>query len=296
MTNNKNILCKFASISLNAKLRLLTVFFTLILTTIIGYTISSLDKQKDDGLVINIAGRQRMLTQKFTKEFLLAMDIARQKSGKPDISVSQKTQELFDISLMALTQGGKTYLDLGMTKPVNIPKAPPHIQKQLQVVKQIWEQQKKHISNIVNQGSTPESLALLNKLSIDTLTNMNKAVVMFSDESSAKIHTMERNQITVAIVAVILTLILAELTLRNVIGPINQAIKTTRRITTGDLKDYNQKEHHNNEMGNLTKNIEQMRISLHDFIKQPTGARKLLSSSRSDYILARHFRCGQSTH
>ena len=75
MSMQKHVLFNFASLSLKAKLRLLTVLFTLILTTIIGYTITSLDKQKSDGLVINIAGRQRMLTQKFTKEFLLAMDL-----------------------------------------------------------------------------------------------------------------------------------------------------------------------------------------------------------------------------
>ena len=107
MSMQKHVLFNFASLSLKAKLRLLTVLFTLILTTIIGYTITSLDKQKSDGLVINIAGRQRMLTQKFTKEFLLAMDIAHQKKSKPDISASRKTQKLFDITLEALTRGGK---------------------------------------------------------------------------------------------------------------------------------------------------------------------------------------------
>ncbi|MCG7489857.1 methyl-accepting chemotaxis protein [Vibrio sp. Of14-4] len=266
MSMQKHVLFNFASLSLKAKLRLLTVLFTVILTTIIGYTITSLDKQKSDGLVINIAGRQRMLTQKFTKEFLLAMDIAHQKKSKPDISASRKTQQLFDITLEALTRGGKTYKDLGMTKPVDIPPAPPHIQKQLKVVKQMWEQQKKNVASILEDGDNPQNLAALSEYSVKVLANMNKAVLMFNDESFEKILTMERNQIIIAVFSVLLTLILAELTLRNVLGPIGQAIKTTQRITTGDLKDYNEKEHFNNEMGNLTQNIEQMRVSLHDVI------------------------------
>ncbi|CAM3855933.1 methyl-accepting chemotaxis protein [Vibrio aquimaris] len=266
MSMQKHVLLNFASLSLKAKLRLLTVLFTLILTTIIGYTITSLDKQKSDGLVINIAGRQRMLTQKFTKEFLLAMDIAHQKKSKPDISASRKTQQLFDISLEALTRGGKTYKDLGMTKPVDIPPAPPHIQKQLKIVKQMWEQQKKNVASILEDGDNPENLAALSEYSVKVLANMNKAVLMFNDESFEKILKMERNQIIIAVFSVLLTFILAELTLRNVLGPISRAIKTTQRITTGDLKDYNEKEHFNNEMGNLTQNIEQMRVSLHDVI------------------------------
>ncbi|WP_114783775.1 methyl-accepting chemotaxis protein [Vibrio tetraodonis] len=266
MSMQKHVLFNFASLSLKAKLRLLTVLFTLILTTIIGYTITSLDKQKSDGLIINIAGRQRMLTQKFTKEFLLAMDIAHQKKSKPDISASRKTQQLFDITLEALTRGGKTYKDLGMTKPVDIPPAPPHIQKQLKVVKQMWEQQKKNVASILEDGDSPENLAALSEYSVKVLANMNKAVLMFNDESFEKILKMERNQIIIAIISLLITIILAEVTLRNVLGPIGQAVKTTRRITTGDLKDYNEKEHFNNEMGNLTQNIEQMRVSLHDVI------------------------------
>ncbi|MYM59000.1 hypothetical protein GTG28_07165 [Vibrio sp. OCN044] len=266
MSMQKHVLFNFASLSLKAKLRLLTVLFTLIVTTIIGYTITSLDKQKSDGLVINIAGRQRMLTQKFTKEFLLAMDIAHQKKSKPDISASRKTQKLFDITLEALTRGGKTYKDLGMTKPVDIPPAPPHIQKQLKVVKQMWEQQKKNVASILEDGDSPENLAALSEYSVKVLANMNKAVLMFNDESFEKILTMERNQIIIAVFSVLLTLILAELTLRNVLGPIGQAVNTTRRITTGDLKDYGENKHFKNEMGYLTQNIEQMRVSLHDVI------------------------------
>ena len=152
-----------------------------------------------------------------------------------------------------------------MTKPVDISRA-SHIQKQLKVVKQMWEQQKKNVASILEDGDNPENLAALSEYSVKVLANMNKAVLMFNDESFEKILTMERNQIIIAALSVLLTLILAELTLRNVLGPIGQAIKTTRRITTGDLKDYNEKEHFNNEMGNLTQNIEQMRVSLHDVI------------------------------
>ncbi|MBU2899149.1 methyl-accepting chemotaxis protein [Vibrio hepatarius] len=266
MTSNRQFLLSFANLSLKTKLRLLTLLFALILSSIVGYTITSLDKQKNDGMIINMAGRQRMLTQKFTKEFLLAMDIAHQKNSKPDISASRKTQQLFDITLKALTFGGTTYTDLGMTKPVDIPPAAPHIQKQLKIVKQMWEQQKKNVSSILQDGDSPENLESLSKYSVKVLKNMNEAVTMFNDESFEKILKMERNQIIIAIFSLILTILIAELTLRNVLGPIGQAVKTTRRITTGDLKDYDETEHFDNEMGSLTRNIEQMRVSLHDVI------------------------------
>ncbi|MBN4048947.1 type IV pili methyl-accepting chemotaxis transducer N-terminal domain-containing protein, partial [bacterium AH-315-N22] len=48
------------------------MLFISILTIMVLYTSFTLLRQKGDGLDINIAGRQRMLSQKFTKEFYLA--------------------------------------------------------------------------------------------------------------------------------------------------------------------------------------------------------------------------------
>ncbi len=50
------------------KLAILSVFFMVTLFGIVSYTVLTLNQQSSDGTVIDIAGRQRMLTQKFTKE------------------------------------------------------------------------------------------------------------------------------------------------------------------------------------------------------------------------------------
>ncbi|MCP4371929.1 MAG: chemotaxis protein, partial [Deltaproteobacteria bacterium] len=62
-------------------------------------TISCLKKQSADGVVINLAGKQRMLTQKITKESLaLSQGTGTKESLK-------KTAELFDKTLKGLKSG-----------------------------------------------------------------------------------------------------------------------------------------------------------------------------------------------
>lgn len=84
---------------------------------------------------------------------------------------------------------------------------------------------KENVASILEDGDNPENLAALSEYSVKVLANMNKAVLMFNDESFEKILKMERNQIIIAVFSVLLTFILAELTLRNVLGPISRAIK-----------------------------------------------------------------------
>ncbi|RUM46465.1 MAG: methyl-accepting chemotaxis protein, partial [Desulfocapsa sp.] len=85
----------------------MTIFFLSILTLIVAYTSLTLFQQKSDGLTVNIAGRQRMLTQKFTKEFFLSL-----QKGKGRSELTEKTRKLFDVSLTALQSGGETFKDV----------------------------------------------------------------------------------------------------------------------------------------------------------------------------------------
>ena len=110
--NTKNYL------SLNVKLALLTGILMLSIAGIISATLWVTAAQKADGLVINLAGRQRMLTQKFTKEFYDALTIGQENNVDAPFL---KTARLFETTLQALHKGGVTYLDLGMTIETDVP-------------------------------------------------------------------------------------------------------------------------------------------------------------------------------
>ena len=47
------------------------ILFFILLVSIFTVTQTVISTQKDDGLVVNLSGRQRMLTQRMTKETLI---------------------------------------------------------------------------------------------------------------------------------------------------------------------------------------------------------------------------------
>ena len=101
-------------------------------------------KQKDDGLVINLAGRQRMLTQKMTKEIIL-FQASREKTGRSDPKLAkavQDTMQIFGKTLLALKDSGEApiSLDIKNTKYRKCPKAREPAYSQLEKVNRLWKE------------------------------------------------------------------------------------------------------------------------------------------------------------
>ena len=94
--------------------------------------------QKKDAPVINIAGRQRMLSQKMSKEVLMVAASSNASAAKEQL---RDTKILFDRSLKALIDGDS---DMGLPATSEGP-----IHEQLLVVKSIWEQFSPKIQQIL---------------------------------------------------------------------------------------------------------------------------------------------------
>jgi hypothetical protein len=112
--------------------------------------------------IINIAGRQRMLTQKMTKEKLL---IVKGEKGYSD--KLQKSINLFDNSLKALINGDNSQM---IVKPTN-----KKIKEQLEKVHTLWKKLKPLYQK--KRNSTQELVTIINKNPI-LLSEMNKMVQM----------------------------------------------------------------------------------------------------------------------
>ena len=110
---------------------------------------------------VNIAGRQRMLTQKMTKELLEAKKLSNSSANKN----MQKSIELFNKSLNGLIKGSK---DLGLATVTN-----PKIKVQLLKISKLWNK----IMTIYNKNSiTDKELVLLLKINPILLKEMNSGV------------------------------------------------------------------------------------------------------------------------
>lgn len=165
--------------------------------------------QKDDGLVINLAGRQRMLSQKMTKEFLLVTEKSRQNNSIDKASADQvrATMQVFDITLKALIHGGKAPLDLDLTKTQfrPCPKAGEPAFSQLLIVSKKWQTFTGNME-IILQGKDKDKALTQWILSnnVPLLKEMNKAVVMMQSQSEAKIRILLTTQLAAVCIGVIM--------------------------------------------------------------------------------------------
>lgn len=195
--------------------------------------------QKDDGLVINLAGRQRMLNQMMMKETLyyaMTTKASGQKNGELADSLRQK-MEIFNKTLDALKDSGQIplSLDLANTKYRDCPKAQEPAFSQLKKVKDLWVDFSSHLENILSAESIPDTeleWVMQNNLTLNK--EIDAAVKMLQDQSEAKTQILITGQIlgvTLGMVFIIFSL----LTVGTVLKRMNFIRHFADQLGNGDL-------------------------------------------------------------
>ena len=119
---------------------------------------------------INVAGRQRMLSQRMAKEAIL---VAQQIESR---DVLQQTIALFENSHHVLLEGDKAQGVHAVTDTF--------ILQQLEVVHELWESYDQTINNYVDQP-TEAGIREIHKQSQVILKEMHKAVGMMADHANS---------------------------------------------------------------------------------------------------------------
>jgi hypothetical protein len=166
--------------------RIVQVLSLLILGLAYVLTAQAATKQ-EMATVINLAGKQRMLTQKMSKEALLiakGIDVDANKSNL------QKTADLFGMTLKGLIQGDEK-LGLPRTEEADI-------LAQLNKVSGLWEKFKPSIDAVL-QGDTSKSvLTSIAQQNLPLLKNMNAAVQMYAKASGSTLDPSMATTINLA--------------------------------------------------------------------------------------------------
>jgi nitrate/nitrite-specific signal transduction histidine kinase len=220
--------------SIRAKLSTVFVSFLLLVAASVMATFLTIETQTADALVINLAGRQRMLTQKMTKAVL---GIARDPASSYQAEL-EETVRLFDRTLAALQDGGNVrYDDTIVTLPATTNAA---IRAQLDTVAGLWSQFHAHIE--VVQTTSPPSPSFdravlgVESLSLVILQEMDRAVQLYEAAAGAKLAHLRTIQALFFITAVGL-LVAGYLTIqRTLVIPLSGLEEATQRIAAGDLR------------------------------------------------------------
>ena len=216
-------------------------------------------KQKDDGLVINLAGRQRMLTQKMTKEMLEFVKIKNETDTADEKLANQVrlTMKIFETTLSALKESGPAPTTLSFSGANrHCPRAEEPAYSQLAVVESLWSAFRLRMNRIL-ENSTPVQGDLNWVLANNTklLKEMNTAVVMMQKQSESKISLLITLQIIAIVLGVVLSLLAGKIVL-GIVRRLNKVVDVARNMGNGDFSK-RAKAMENNELGVILRELDE---------------------------------------
>jgi len=212
--------------------------------------------QKAEGLVINLAGRQRMLSQKAAKE---ALGVLTETQVGNDASAMKSaldaTLTVFETTLSALKDSGPAPVTLEPAGPkAQLPEPSPEVKAQLLKVQKLWAPYKELLLGL--RGADQTSLVM--GQSVEVLKTMNAAVGMLQAESEGRVRALLVIQGTGVLLAFLTLGISIVFIRRRVVVPLRQLTDFTACIGTEKEAD--------TCAGNFTGELSVLRNALVDMI------------------------------
>ncbi len=271
--------------TIKQKLPLILFGLALIIMIMFIMTYSVTNSQKDDGLVVNLAGRQRMLSQKMTKE-LLDFQIQKNKEGVADEEMQdqvRQTMEVFDITLNALKNSGDAplSLDLEETEYRFCPKAEEPAYGQLEIVEKLWQDFYMKVDLVLDDSSNSEAnIEWIIENNILLLKEMNKAVGMMQLQSEGRVSALLTYQFLGLLLGVVLSSV-AIFVILGILKRLDSVREFAKELGEGNLAA-TVKFESNDELGIISHELDEMVGRLRILFGEIKENSNVLKSSSTD--------------
>jgi len=232
--------------------------------------------QEADALLINMAGRQRMLSQQMTKavflyiltskyalsdqEEVLHSDGERTKQLEKEFKEEAETSALwFDKTLNALIRGGRMPIGQGVLSKAVPSGSTPDILAQLNRIKLLWTPFLDNLLGILYATSDSEdklNLAqnYIHEKNLLLLSEIEKSVKLFESEANKRalqIRAVQEMSVVIGLFVFIGTLLLIK---KLVVEPLARMTETANEISLGNL-EHEVSAVHNDEIGDLANSF-----------------------------------------
>ena len=275
--------------SLRWKLYTSVILLLLIGAAMFAATLVITSAQNSDGLVINLAGRQRMLGQKVAKEALVALIQAKAGEDAAPMRIqAEKTAQVFEATLEALSKSGKAPTTLDPAGPAAaIPGPSDAVRAQLALVADHWKAYRADISAVADKGEVDKEFIAKSQA---VLATMNKAVGMMQAESEVRVTILLVTQLAGIALMLVIAGFVFWMMHRNVVTPLMAFRRAVGRMSDGDLDACRMLSvDSNNEIGRVAGSLGTMACRLADMIgnaKQSAdavagGSNEIVDSSRA---------------
>ncbi len=215
---------------LQTQLSLLFIAFASLVMISVGVTYWELQAQQQDALVINLAGRQRMLIQQMTR---LAFQL--QDGDESTSAALQESEQIFSQTLSALQNGGTApYLTNNVVK---LPATrDPQILSALNEVESAWNQFHSTLDSMPYSATDPNSLqVIIEEQSNDLVQKADAVVRLYEATSTAKVNRLRVIQILFFVFAMILLAVGAWITRRSLLKPLQDLGLAAKRLGENQL-------------------------------------------------------------
>ncbi|HET9958027.1 MAG TPA: type IV pili methyl-accepting chemotaxis transducer N-terminal domain-containing protein [Polyangiaceae bacterium] len=250
--------------------RLLAILFGFLFLVGAGALASHvlLDRQTDDSLLVNLAGRQRMLTQKMAKEATQLALLRREQGEGTRVTLEQRDQlvnsmRVFEMTLFALRDGGPAPLNLEITRVRQTPSASSSdITRQLDRVVNVWKPFKAGLNTLIRtDGSDAAALHSVLETNLTLLEQMNLAVNLMQQDSERRVYLLFWVQLSLLVASVALGIAGLWVARSSIARPLEELTQAAHHMSTGDLRVELPREG-TREIQDLSASFERMRTSM----------------------------------
>jgi len=246
--------------SLQAQLTLLFTAFVLLVVVSVGAMLWGSEAQRQDALLINLAGRQRMLTQQMAR---LAFEAG---AGEEAVNAAlQETAQIFDQTLRALRDGGEAPYLLDTTVTLRFTRD-TEIRSALDEAALVWDDFRALLDEL--QQTPRDDLSFSVKLqsveekSFALVERADEVVRLYEAEATAKVNRLRAIQVVFLVCALALLAVGAWLTRRLVLRPLQNLGLAANRLGENRLETPIQVEGPE-EMRALSRAFDEMRSRLY---------------------------------
>ena len=236
---------------------LLAIVAVVVLSTALTFLV--LADQSRDGRVINLAGRQRMLSQKMCKEMLFLtqpQDSSEARDLQAQKSKLAETMALFDASLLALLQG-----DPSLGIPATRDEA---IRTKLRGIQTLWATVQPRLQAILTTNASASTclkdLGALEGTNESLLRETNAATLLYEESGRHKIAFLKAMLLASLAPIIGISLLVAIASRRRIIRPVQRLTEVTGFMAEGRLEVEIPDQDLTHEIGALARAVEVLRL------------------------------------
>ena len=184
--------------NISTKIKVIGILFALLMTSIIATTIYLNNKNEKDAMIINIAGKQRMLTQNISKNIFYLYSNPKSSQNELDSSIEE-----FIYNLESL-KGGNSLSKLKESPNIQIDRQMLQIEYLWSIFYQNIVKFKELIQNNTNQKELQNIVNIIYETNPELLYEVDALVSLHTINSEQKIRFLKNSQYFFAILILFL--------------------------------------------------------------------------------------------